>query len=304
MTPDFIPPHPDMPRTFTAAQLMTAELPPRELIVDPILAAKGLAMIYGPRGLGKTFVALGIAWAAASGASFLKWRATRPHRVLYVDGEMPAADMKDRLRMLGSAPDTLKFMMADLSPHGMPDLGVPAGQRLFEPSWSEEPELIVLDNISSLVGQRSEDPDGWNTLQSWLLKLRRRGTSVLLVHHANKDGQQRGTSRREDVLDIVLALRRPVGYEANDGARFEVHFEKVRGIFGDVTDPFEAHLKADDVGVSRWSWRPINDAQLTRLANLLNDGLGAEEVAEEMGISRASAYRLRKQAIGLGLVGE
>ena len=34
--------------------------------------------------------------------------------------------------------------------------------------------------------------------QEWLLRLRRRGVSVLIVHHAGKGGEQRGKSRRED----------------------------------------------------------------------------------------------------------
>jgi len=37
-------------------------------------------------------------------------------------------------------------------------------------------------------------------VQGWLLVLRRRGISVMVIHHAGKSGLQRGTSRREDVL--------------------------------------------------------------------------------------------------------
>jgi RecA-family ATPase len=50
-------------------------------------------MLYGQRGLGKTHVALGIAYAVASGGAFLRWRAPVPRRVLYVDGEMAAVDI-------------------------------------------------------------------------------------------------------------------------------------------------------------------------------------------------------------------
>jgi hypothetical protein len=53
------------PQSVGAGELMTYRLPPREMLVGPIIRAKGLAMLYGPRGLGKTHVALGIAWAAA-----------------------------------------------------------------------------------------------------------------------------------------------------------------------------------------------------------------------------------------------
>ena len=112
-----------MPRLLPATELMVADLPERAYLLDPILTSNTLALLYGPRGLGKTFVALGIAWAAASGASFLNWTASRPHRVLYIDGEMAAIALRERMRLLGSAPSTLQFLVADLSIHSLPDLG-------------------------------------------------------------------------------------------------------------------------------------------------------------------------------------
>ena len=39
------------------------------------------------------------------------------------------------------------------------------------------------------------------------------------MHHAGKGGAQRGTSRREDVLDTVIALRQPQDYQSGEGAR-------------------------------------------------------------------------------------
>src|SRR5437588_16182 len=92
-----------LPRQMSAPELIAANLRGRELILDPILASDSLALLYGPRGLGKTFVALGIAWAVAGGGSFLGWTADRPRQVLYIDGAMAATDLQARLRMLGSA---------------------------------------------------------------------------------------------------------------------------------------------------------------------------------------------------------
>jgi hypothetical protein len=45
-------------------------------------------MLYASRGARKTHVALGIAYAVATGSAFLKWWAPRARRVLPVDGEM------------------------------------------------------------------------------------------------------------------------------------------------------------------------------------------------------------------------
>ncbi|MFI4999647.1 MAG: AAA family ATPase [Reyranellales bacterium] len=303
MEPDFPQPHRLMPRVFSADKILAATLPPRELILDPVISTKSPAMLYGPRGLGKTHVALGIAWAAASGGSFLKWRAKRPHKVLYIDGEMPVADIQERLRVLGSAPTNLRFMMADVEPEGLHDLGKWDARELLRRTWGDTPDLLILDNLSSLVGKSTNAPDAWNGLQDWLLTRRREGMAVLVVHHANKDGEQRGTSRREDVLDIVLALRRPGDYQPKDGARFEVHFEKARGLFGDSADPFEARLETDGVGVARWQWQPLQVSQLDRAVALFNEGMGFIEAAKELGVSRATGYRLRKRAMELGLVG-
>jgi putative DNA primase/helicase len=61
------------------------------------------------------------------------------------------------------------------------------------------------------------------------LQLRRAGKSVILIHHAGKSGRQRGTSRKEDVLDTIISLRRPPDYSPDQGARFEVYYEKSLG---------------------------------------------------------------------------
>src|SRR5256885_6672235 len=168
-----------LPDPLHAVDLLPANPPPREFILEPILAQKSLALLYGPRGLGKTFVALGIAWAAASGESFLGWRASRPHRVLYIDGEMAAVDMQQRLRLLGSAPPTLDFMILDLQRGVPPDLGYIEGLAKLIRSWGD-PELVVFDNLSSLAGFKTGDADCWNELQRFLLIQRKRGRAVLL----------------------------------------------------------------------------------------------------------------------------
>ena len=84
-------PEPPRLRSVTAAELLMMNLPPREYALEPVLPCPGLVMIYAKRGHGKTFTAQSIPLAVASGGAALKWRAPAPKRVLYVDGEMPAA---------------------------------------------------------------------------------------------------------------------------------------------------------------------------------------------------------------------
>jgi len=291
----------ELPPFMSAPELLGANLQGRELILDPILASNSIALLYGPRGLGKTFVALGIAWAVASGGSFLNWTASRPRRVLYIDGEMAAVDLRERLRLLGSAPETLQFLIADLSTHSLPDLGYYEGQSRLQQIWGD-PELVVLDNLSSLAGFKSGDPDCWTELQRFLMLQRRSGRAVLVVHHANKEGEQRGTNRREDVLDVVMALRQPADWQAGDGARFEVHFEKARGLRGEAIEPIEAHIETDNLDVARWAWRPLHQTNLERFVAMMQEGLSARQAGSELGLSNGTTYRLRNKARRLGLI--
>jgi hypothetical protein len=96
-----------------------------------------------------------------------------------------------------------------------------------------------------LACTKENEADGWTPIQAWALRQRAKGRSVLFIHHSGKTEAQRGTSRREDVLDTMIALKRPADYHPEQGAVFEVHFEKARGLYGDDVKPIEATLTTD-----------------------------------------------------------
>ena len=109
-------------------------------------------------------------------------------------------------------------------------------------------------------------------MQARLLDLRRRGITVLLIHHAGKSGDQRGTSAREDIMDTVISLRRPREYSMAEGARFEVHLTKARGIVGEEAKPFEANLVTEGRSL-HWQIKELEDVELEELKRLLSEGL-------------------------------
>jgi putative DNA primase/helicase len=287
-------------RPLDLGELFALDIKPRGMVLDPIIPEKGLAMLYGMRGTGKTHVALGIAYAVATGSTFLRWRAPRPGRVLLIDGEMPAQALRERLaRVVATAegtppPPTLRIIAGDLVDHGIGNLAEPAVQAELDP-WLDGVELLILDNLSSLTAAlRENDADAWSPIQQWLLRLRRRGISVLIVHHAGKGGEQRGTSRREDVLDTSISLRRPGDYVATQGARFTVHIEKGRGIHGAHARPFEASLDIHD-DKTIWTMREIEDAERARVAALVKTGMSIRDIAQETGIKRSTVHRLKQR---------
>lgn len=288
-------------RPITAAELLAMEIPPRRTLLNPWLPEKGAAMLYAPRGLGKTYLSLSIAHAVASGGSILRWRAHEPRPVLFVDGEMPLAALQERVVgiTLGAASqpgqdDFLRFLAADYFRDGLPDLASPQGADLLQ-SLARDVALVVLDNLSSLSSGRENEADDWRPMQELVLSLRRAGTSTLIVHHSGKGGQQRGTSRREDVLDTVVSLRRPEGYEPTQGARFEVHFEKTRGFTGTDAAPFEASLLAREDGAITWETADLKQGDKTAAFEMFAAGQKPPEVVRELGVDRSTAYRWQKE---------
>ncbi|HXZ10811.1 MAG TPA: DnaB-like helicase N-terminal domain-containing protein [Candidatus Sulfotelmatobacter sp.] len=289
-------------RAVAVEELLASRIKPREMLLDPILPEQGLAMLYSYRGVGKTYLALGIAAAVSSGARFLRWSAPRSRRVLYVDGELAAKTLQERLAMIVAgieggepAPGTLRIITPDFQERPIPDLATAQGQRQLEPHLAGI-DLLVLDNLSALCryGNENEGED-WLPVQNWALGLRRRGVSVLFVHHAGKNKSQRGTSRREDLLDTVITLKHSTDYNASEGLRCEVHFEKTRSMLGNAARPCEVRMESGQHGRAIWTWRELEDAKAEQAAALFSAHMSVRDVAEELGISKSQAGRYRQK---------
>ena len=291
----------------TVGELMQMEIPAREMIVSPFLPTQGLAMIVAKRGVGKTHVALGIAYAVATGSDFLCWNAPKCRSVLYVDGEMPASLMQERLEMIANMTDKnpgnrLQIMTPDLQEKNMPDLSTKEGRDLINKLLVDK-ELLILDNISCLFRRGGEnESESWQEVQEWILEQRRKGKSVILVHHAGKSGKQRGTSKREDILDAVILLKRPEDYKPEEGARFTVCFGKARHFSGDEARSFQAQLRTENGGI-RWEISDSPQEELiTHIAQLIKEGLTIQQIMDETELTKSQVETRKKKAKEKGLL--
>jgi putative DNA primase/helicase len=294
------------PRAPDLAEFLTIEFPPRENIVSPVFPRQGLGMVHAWRGLGKTYFALFFAYTVATGGQFLKWSVARAWRVLYVDGEMRGVDIQERLSEIVRAsdgpplPGAFRIITPDLQPNGIPDLGTPEGQAWLD-SVIEDRDFIVLDNLSSLLRTPDSEDEPWLPMLDWLLSIRRRGKSALIIHHDGKNETQRGLSRHEDQLDTVFHLQKPKDYREQDGARFVIRFPKHRGFYGKDAEPFEVALITNDDGVLEWTVTDLEDATTIQVADLLTAGCTVSQIKAELGIGRATVDRHKKKAIARGL---
>lgn len=284
--------------TVELSELFDMDIRPREFVLEPVLPEQGLVMIHGFRGLGKTHCSIGIAVAVASAGEFLKWKAPGAAGVLFIDGEMPAALLQERFRnavRMGGREVTcpVTILTPDMQAPGvpMPDLSTLEGQAAVERVIRDEHRLIILDNLSCLTSGVENEGEGWLPVQGWALRQRAKGRAVLMMHHSGKSGQQRGTSRREDVLDTVIGLHRPHDYSPEQGARFEVHIEKGRQMQGEGAAAFEAHLTLGRDGKSVWRVTDLRDTQEDRVLDMLELGMKVGDISKELKIPLSTAYR-------------
>src|SRR3974390_1627454 len=84
------------------SDFLNLDIPPREMLLAPILPERSLAMLYAPRGLGKSWLALSIGFASPPGASLLRWSAPRTRKALYVVGEIPLVSLQERLKAIAA----------------------------------------------------------------------------------------------------------------------------------------------------------------------------------------------------------
>ena len=280
--------------------LLETDFKPEELIVAPWLPTQGLGMIHARPGVGKTFLAIGIAFAVAAGGKFLKWEAPQPRSVLYIDGEMAGDDIKKRYEKIvvehGFAlpSKALEIITPDINTDILPDIGTKAGQKIVEAEITDECELIILDNLSCLQRTGIEnDAGGWTVMQEWLLHLKSIGKAVLLIHHSGKGFSQRGTSKREDFLNTILTLKRNPAYEFEEGARFEVHYEKARSVYGAAARPFEARL---DIVEGVWTMKDLKIVTYEQVVKMLNEGYKQVDIARALEKSGGLISRYVKRA--------
>ena len=119
---------------------------------------------------------------------------------------------------------------------------------------------------------------------SWMLAQRAAARSVLLIHHAGKGGGQRGTSRKEDVLDTVISLSRR-------WARYDADAPMSRGTFNSVTYAVVEQAKKEGLPLEPFTVHNLRTTGSTLLNELgFNSDWIEKCLAHEDGRSSLGVY--------------
>lgn len=285
-------------------QLEKMETKPIEYIFHPCLPVQGIGFIYATTGLGKTLFTLELAYTIAQGGKFLKYSCPMPRKVLYIDGEMAFNQVHMRLMAISKRqgqldfPENFSLLTPDkIFPFRMPKIDCPYGQTYYEELVEKyKYEVLVIDNLSMLTSFDENKAHEWLPIQDWILKMRAKGVSIIIVHHAGKEKSgYRGTSKMIDCADVAISLQ-PIDDEGLDDDRllvkkFKVFYQKSR-IFGGIDAvPFEVNL-ANDI----WSYKSIDITNMDIVIEKYKCSMSQREIAREMGINQSTVSRLIEKA--------
>lgn len=175
------------PKIITAADLESMEFKPVAWAVPDILP-EGLTLLAGKPKMGKSWLALGICLAVASGGVALGTRRVEAGEVLYLALEDNPRRLQRRLQAMGAEPYPERLHLAtewnNADDGGVKELG----------EWlSEHPNcrLVVVDTIKKLRSRKRAGKNAYDIeyedLEPLLKLTHKHATTIMVVTHFRKD---------------------------------------------------------------------------------------------------------------------
>lgn len=311
----------------TLQQLLGSTFGDRQHLLFPWLREQESCMVYADTGVGKSMFALSAALAVAGGGKFLEWRPDERTsgtgwRVLYIDGEMHVADIQERVRLLMHAVPSVNHEKAGANlrflarQHQEPDAAFPlitetAGMKFVRDCVRQNAiDLVILDNFSTLGEVEDENAaSSFNAIQQFLLQLKVQGVATMLVHHAGKSGDFRGSSKLAATFETIIKLERLGSTVEHGAAAFRVRWDKVRagGPERKVREVAARLIQVEEAfdkpAASVWDFETAEIERLDELKERLaaGDFLSQKEVADYFGVSKTMARKYIDKGVSLGL---
>ncbi len=290
-------------------QIVSSSPPAFEYAMFPWLPIQGIAFIFAATGVGKTLFAMNAGYAMASGGNFLRYKCPKPRRVLYVDGEMAFNQVYSRFMSIVKQQGKLlfedNFMLytpdkANIRPF---KICQPEGQAFYTSKVEENGiDVLILDNLSVLSAFDENSSSEWKAIQDWLLSLREKGITIMVVHHSGKDKSgYRGTSRMLDCADSAICLQNMCGDDLESekimARKFKISYPKNRHFGGIHAIPFEVSLSEDG-----WSFDSSDKNNTQRIMEMLDMGMKAPQIAKSMSVTDTYVYKIIREQRKKGVI--
>jgi KaiC/GvpD/RAD55 family RecA-like ATPase len=291
-------------RSFSYKQLVDAPVKDRAPLVllhnVPLLWSESITELFAWRGTGKTMFSLGLALHLAAGQSMPGLQIPSPKKVLYVEGELPKAQLIHRIEQLKAdleLGDNFEVMGKSLHEHRKSQAAVniktEAGRLAIEAAIdSMGAEVLILDSIASLAQINTNNEEQWLPIIEWLVELRCKGLCIVYLQQAGKGGEQRGHSVSEDRIDLAIKL---TATNTNpEGAAFAMSFTKER----------EGSLTPLRLKCTKGVWALDGEKQATKqqtskdekILEALDRGESQDDIAKRFKVSKRTISELKKGA--------
>ena len=179
-------------------------------IAEPFLPAGRQVALFARGKTGKSLLALDVAAALATGRPVLGAPARDPIDVVYVDMENPADDVRDRMLDLGYDVESELGRLHYFHLVDLPPLDTLEGGRAVEQIVRHYGAVVVIvDTTASTVEGEENSADTFRAFARHTgRRLRALGVALLRIDHGGKDKDkgQRGSSAKDDDVDVVLEL--------------------------------------------------------------------------------------------------
>jgi hypothetical protein len=214
---------------FDAEQLMKMDIK-REYLIPDLLPSPSVVLIYGAGGDGKSMSAWTLAKHVSSGTPFVVRGSLVPIKkgpVLILNGDQPLTQLREQLEEVDYPINTNTKILTDWQ--------LQRYAQFVQLMRDYQPKLVIIDSLIGCSGGKAfdENKSDFATPLYWLT--RNNGnlfpkTTILIIHHANKNGGFRGTSAIRDAVDETWALSKPSEEEASRIGKFSrlITIEKSR----------------------------------------------------------------------------
>ena len=187
----------------------------RDYLIPDILPHPSVVLIYGAGGDGKSMSAWAIAKHIATGMPFTVRDRLVPVQqgpVLLLNGDQPLVQLKEQLEDVDYPVTNNTKIQIDWQLQWYAQF-----KMLMD---RHKPKLVVIDSLIGCSGGRAFDENKSEFAQPLYWLTRNNGvlfpaTTILIIHHANKNGGFRGTSAIRDAVDETWSLSKPSEEEAS-----------------------------------------------------------------------------------------
>ena len=181
----------------------------RDYLIPDILPHPSVVLIYGAGGDGKSMTAWTLSKHIATGAPFIvRGKAVPVEKgpVVLLNGDQPLVQLKEQLQEVDYPADSDTFIQTDWS--------LQHYAQFRDLMHDVKPKLVVIDSLIGCSGGRAfdENKSDFATPLYWLTRnngVSFPATTIVIIHHANKQGGFRGTSAIRDAVDEVWSLKKP-----------------------------------------------------------------------------------------------